>query len=756
MSSDHNSSCHHEIGMDGHQTVAQMTSSENQDLKEWLQEYMAVDGNHLAKDSDVIQAVKSDELDADFVEQRIRELAPEAPNTQGFCTKCQCLFDNWPTIGGSSTREHDSRPDPNGGGWEHAVARPCNTFELEASTRSGCRFCAFLLQSLKDTEILDTFRKIEARLYHLNENATSSLSIQNWGTNPIQLLWLNLPGTVCTSCNAGIAADLKFESCFLPASADCYDDPLNVLDIASNWLSTCSANHELCKSSNDGPLPSRLVSIAGESPRLVLVSGCTEKPRYATLSHSWGSHDIIKLTSENLDLLMRTLPVEKLPKTFKDAIEIAQRLGLDYLWVDSLCIVQDSEDDWQKESARMHSVYGGSVITIAASSAQDGSEGCFLKPPHFSGGLRARITDGGKRRVQDFRSSELYNLSTYETHLGSRAWALQEKMLPPRTIHFGDRGAFWECRTTIASEYLPDGFPKQLVSPLVRRKGKFEWLWLQIVQIYSAANLTFGKDKLPALSGIASLGHNETGDQYLAGLWRRQVEEQLCWRRSGSQTAGKRPAWRAPSWSWASVDGGVTWYTRQKGVLDTQYAHVLDASTTQDSYNPFGQITGGLIRLACCTIAAGYLIQSKESNKPGVVLKSGNQEQEFPIKLDCLDDGDFTNNGLIYLLPIFCGSTGRGRTKDGENTIWESMIEGIVLRATGVTKGEFSRIGSFNIYKDEIKYGKRLENEDVEKEYYEPFLSVLKDHGTKTAEAACAEVISNPDHPDERYVVTLV
>lgn len=227
-------------------------------------------------------------------------------------------------------------------------------------------------------------------------------------------------------------------------------------------MSTCSESHQLCKSSDlDGTRPNRLISIASDLPRLVLSSECPKGLRYATLSHSWGSHQVIKLTSEDLDSFMKVIPVERLPNTFKDAIKIAQRLGLDYLWIDSLCIIQNSEDDWQKESALMSSVYGGSTITIAASSARDSSQGCFLKPPIFSGGLRARITDCGRRRVQDFRSQEVYNLSTFETHLGSRAWALQEKMLSPRTIHFSDRGAFWECRTTIASEYLPDGFPKQ-------------------------------------------------------------------------------------------------------------------------------------------------------------------------------------------------------------------------------------------------------------------------------------------------------
>ena len=454
---------------------------------------------------------------------------------------------------------------------------------------------------------------------------------------------------------------------------------------------------------------------------------------------------------------MKVIPFERLPNTFKHAIEIAQRLGLDYLWIDSLCIIQDDEDDWQKESALMSSVYGGSTITIAASSARDSSQGCFLKLPNFSGGLRARITDGGRQRVQDFRSRNVYNLSTFETHLGTRAWALQEKMLPPRTIHFSDRGAFWECRTTIASEYLPDGFPNQLVSPLVRRKGKFKWLWPQIVQLYSAANLTFGKDKLPALSGIARLGYNETGDQYLAGLWRGQIEEQLCWRRWGSKSTVKRPPWRAPTWSWASIDGTVSWYTRQEGILETKYAHVLDASTTKYGHDPFGQVTSGVIRLACSTMAAGYLVHPKKSGKLEaeegaiIVLHAGNEEQEFPIQIDCLDDGYQEDNGPIHLLPLLGGETGNGTCEEGKEVLHELIIEGIVLRATGVTKGEFSRIGSFNFYKNRIR---RIEIEDDKG--YEPFLQVLEEHGTATAEAACAEITSNPKHLDERYVITIV
>lgn len=214
----------HEVEGNGHYPAMEMRGSKAKVFTEWFREYTAAAGNRLSPNSDIVQAVDSDELDAKFVEQRIKESTPNVPIVKGFCAKCQSLFDHWPTIGDSSTRVHNSKPSPDGG-WEHTVARPCNTFELEGSTRSGCRFCTFLLQSLKDTNLLGTFRKIEARLCHLDENALSSLSIQNWGTSPIQLLWLNLPGKICTGCNFGIASSVKFESRFLPESGlPCFAD----------------------------------------------------------------------------------------------------------------------------------------------------------------------------------------------------------------------------------------------------------------------------------------------------------------------------------------------------------------------------------------------------------------------------------------------------------------------------------------------------------------------------------------------------
>ncbi len=457
---------------------------------------------------------------------------------------------------------------------------------------------------------------------------------------------------------------------------------------------------------------------------------------------------------------MEAIPLEILPKTFLEAIQIARHLGLDYIWIDRLCIIQNDKDDWQKEASMMSSVYGGSTINIAASSARDSTEGCFLKPANFVGGFRARVTEGGQQRVVDFRTDYDYDRSTHETQLGTRAWALQEKILSPRTVHFSDRGAFWECRTTIASEHLPDGYPVYLVFLLVRRTREFadmwcESMWCDIVRLYSAANLTFGKDKLPALSGIARLCHNQTGDQYLAGLWRSKILEQLCWIRL--QPPVQRPPWRAPTWTWASIDGRVNWNTTQTGVLEATHIHVVDASIKIDGLDPFGQVTSGSLSLACSTMATGCLSQPNNAKviQEGSlkIALTGLEKEEFTIQIDSLSDLEHVDTALVHFLPILSGRTGTS-IRRGEDWIQQEMVEGILLRATGHAKGEYTRIGSFSFLNNRDNFS--LYNNNKDKNMYGPFMKILEETGRVTAEAACAEVIVDPEHPDQQFVITII
>ena len=117
-----------------------------------------------------------------------------------------------------------------------------------------------------------------------------------------------------------------------------------------------------------------------------------------------------------------------------------------------MCIIQGDEDDWTREAAMMCDVYGGSAMNIAASSATNPYEGCFLKPEHYIDGFRKPINVGGRKFLAQLEISAAYDQASKRSHLASRAWTLQEWLLPSRTIRFGDQGVVWECSELVASE----------------------------------------------------------------------------------------------------------------------------------------------------------------------------------------------------------------------------------------------------------------------------------------------------------------
>ena len=170
------------------------------------------------------------------------------------------------------------------------------------------------------------------------------------------------------------------------------DGVTSQLHLAKKWLDACSKTHESCKSTEDYQLPTRLIDVGSTPIRLVLTSTFTTKPRYATISHCWEIHNFLKLQEDSLEHFLIAIPEDKLTKTFRDAIYITRSLGLQYLWIDSLCIIQLSALDWRRESALMSFVYGGSTINIAATGATDGTIGCFLKPPGFVGKVHIEPT----------------------------------------------------------------------------------------------------------------------------------------------------------------------------------------------------------------------------------------------------------------------------------------------------------------------------------------------------------------------------
>ncbi|KAF2652568.1 HET-domain-containing protein, partial [Lophiostoma macrostomum CBS 122681] len=257
---------------------------------------------------------------------------------------------------------------------------------------------------------------------------------------------------------------------------------------------------------------------------------------YTCLSHCWGRTRPFITTKANLEKNRQGIPWEALPKTFQDAVDITRSLGFQYVWIDSLCIVQDDADDWEKHCATMATIYRNASLVLAATASEDSQGGLF----------RRRSTKIQPHEDHHNRSS---------MPLLSRAWALQERLVSGAIVHFLDEEIIWECLEGYQCECGWSAEPNYYAPPLS---------WEDMVQAYTRRNLTFRKDLLPALSAIAERYEHSWDrwikerprDTYLAGLWRAELKLTMLWftteSRKDADTDGT-----APSWSWVSSPGMV-------------------------------------------------------------------------------------------------------------------------------------------------------------------------------------------------------
>jgi hypothetical protein len=331
------------------------------------------------------------------------------------------------------------------------------------------------------------------------------------------------------------------------------------------------------------------------------------------------------LTTETGTILQRTAGIDflTLPKTFQDAVIITRRLGLRYLWIDSLCIIQDSISDWEEESSSMGQYYRNAQFTIAAAGAHDSSVGCFLPRP-YSKIPQATLThtsaEGEFCSISIGASSAKYTEEIAASPLYKRAWVLQEQLLSRRIFYFSASQLFFECRSSYCTEdgHLEDSvlgrFPYHNMG-LKRRLDFFEGavgsfvggaksmgsplskVWCNLIMDYSKRSLTNSADKLPALSGLASEVQKRMRCRYLAGLWEHRLHFFLMWRRLPGSSFQRPLAYRAPSWSWAAVDGPIDYWVAI--IYDRFIKSAMGDFTVQTvpaGRDPRGQIKDGSIQ----------------------------------------------------------------------------------------------------------------------------------------------------------------
>ncbi|KAJ5240348.1 uncharacterized protein N7469_001939 [Penicillium citrinum] len=415
---------------------------------------------------------------------------------------------------------------------------------------------------------------------------------------------------------------------------------------AFRWYRECLSMHTMCTSSGHY-LPSRLLSLSEDDPGVIrLVTTKVEKKGidcYSTLSHSWGNANILKLESSTLDTFQQGISLKLLPKTFVEAIAVCRRFSIPYLWIDSLCIIQDSVADWRAEAASMEDVYSNSRLNIMATASQNSHEGLFRSrdPKH----LALCIVESQWVNATNDRfiilQDEMWQTEMTSAPLNQRGWVLQERILPPRALHYGRHQLLWECRELDACEKYPTGLPKSLrniftgvkiTDPEVYQRYHYGWyprdscsvhkgerlktvmdyaymLWNRWISVYSIMRFTRYSDRLIAFSGLASRMRAILQDEYVAGLWRSRFVDELMWFTLGDESIEDEFTYRppdggAPSWSWASVTGNVATgmavdFTSKVYHLDLKAVNVTPVSVGEEAYNNngTGAVLDGQVRI---------------------------------------------------------------------------------------------------------------------------------------------------------------
>lgn len=444
-------------------------------------------------------------------------------------------------------------------------------------------------------------------------------------------------------------------------------------DRARTWLEYCEDHDTACRIPLSTFKPTRLLKVHPSSiPDQVLLVQPSQPVKYACLSYCWGKDlaSVVKTTNANLETHYQGISYRSLPKTIQDALLVCRGLGIQYLWVDALCIIQDDPQDWQRELGRNVDIYGKSHLTIYANEPESCKQG-FLGPLEYSksrwqrrirtqipekltagenrlfpagSGLFARFGHPDRSRVVastdlDRSGKSGADRSMAKSTLDSRAWCLQEEILPNRRLYYDNNEMTWQCCTRYVCEcghlsslrgtssheipLVKLNDPENFAAYLEDKPSRYRpWMpdkhsllveWRRLVEDYSLRLLSNPEDKLAAISGLSESIRKatelleSTPDSYYAGLWGRKFLQGLawvpCWPASDSvqqPNPSKAITYRAPTWSWASNNAPVS-YDSYLPVYNWKYTPTMITRTVvdevscvlMDSTNPTGKVKAG-------------------------------------------------------------------------------------------------------------------------------------------------------------------
>lgn len=509
--------------------------------------------------------------------------------------------------------------------------------QLRSSDKQGCHICRQILNKCDNRALQDVHaqRKLEVSLelgdsfvkmsYYLNRDQLSAnIHTASFSISPLQHVPVEL------SSGDHRNKDSTGDRC--------------ILDLALQWLRACLQSHPCCKLNGQNLYPSRLIDLAptlqGGNCRIIQGSSKLQGG-YISLSHKWGDNTPI-LTRKNFEKYRSEIPWEAMPGIFRDAIKIAQVLGIRYLWIDSICVFQDNKEDIAYEVARMQEVYANALCNIAALTARTDSlfssrdpsrtdsHNVILDPLKLNHGLDTPVLLHDEYR---------WHFNVDRSPLSRRGWVLQEQLLARRTLYYGADQIFWECRAGRRNETYPtlyhtltESMPLRHVStmdPIIDTLQNTKFLvgrdaftgakktnnsdvdndilvkaWTYLVQNYTNRSISFPQDRLLAISGIAEKFSHMTHYRWAAGLWEEQLPLTLLWHVEEKEELHTVPnGYCCPSWSWASQSNAVVFvpaYTPESEYVVVSKLLDIDCKTMNN--NTFGDVPYGNVRIAAPTI----------------------------------------------------------------------------------------------------------------------------------------------------------
>jgi hypothetical protein len=386
-----------------------------------------------------------------------------------------------------------------------------------------------------------------------------------------------------------------------------FPDPVGFVAVTrmTEWIKQCNNNHQRCQNGDTRFSPTRLLDVGAKDLDTVTLVEPVDKVEYLALSHCWGQSNAFITTPATMDQMKKGfLLTSNIPKTFRDAIIVTRKLGIRYLWIDSLCIIQGDVADWEREASRMADVYRGAYLTIGAINASDDREGFLTqrKPPAWE--LKV-FTSVGKSTHVYLRAQGDEFTTPSAAPLDTRGWTLQEQYLSRRMLRFSDYQTTWRCQEMrheelqLAANYSLRDWTITELSEAPRADEKIHHKWYYMVRNYSSRKLSVDTDRLPALSGLASYVARFRNGQYCAGMWWGDIGHVLCWRVARGARASRD--YIAPSWSWVSLFGTVSFphqlsgdYLSPKPMSSVTY---LDFHLEPKGIDVFGQLARGWLLL---------------------------------------------------------------------------------------------------------------------------------------------------------------